>query len=336
MEGRWESSIVSSGLNSNPILIWKTSCLSSNYYLYYMYANMTVLNHFRKERGFNTLCLRPHCGEAGNIQHLIGGFLLAENISHGLLLRKVPVLQYLYYLAQIGIAMSPLSNNSLFLNYHRNPLPEFLSRGLVVSLSTDDPLQFHFTKVSLLSDHLSLWRFILTFMFLNSGTADGRIFDCSTSVEAKQLRYERIGAKFRTDVRLSPWIQATLDWRQLSTRGSRRKRHSANKSARDTHFISIWNPNGRAEPLERAGQTKTQNLQHPQTRLSKDLNKCWSFFWSPKLALTYGTWDFRYLRNCCRNLSLTQHCFHSFFCYGKYTFILLSPIDNLLILINWI
>lgn len=57
------------------------------------------------------------------------------------------MLQYLYYLAQIGIAMSPLSNNSLFLSYHRNPLPEYLSRGLMVSLSTDDPLQFHFTKV---------------------------------------------------------------------------------------------------------------------------------------------------------------------------------------------
>lgn len=72
---------------------------------------------------------------------------MSENISHGLLLRKVPVLQYLYYLAQIGIAMSPLSNNSLFLNYHRNPLVEYLNRGLMVSLSTDDPLQFHFTKV---------------------------------------------------------------------------------------------------------------------------------------------------------------------------------------------
>lgn len=60
---------------------------------------------------------------------------------------QVPVLQYLYYLAQIGIAMSPLSNNSLFLNYHRNPLPEYHARGLNVSLSTDDPLQFHYTKV---------------------------------------------------------------------------------------------------------------------------------------------------------------------------------------------
>ena len=182
--------------------------------------------------------LRPHCGEAGPIHHLVSAFMLAENISHGLLLRKVrlctpvspvpeapllpvyqassaadpllthpqlgpqpphqgpnlepgcnrpsataaqpglpsnlhcglyppepgvlpnltgppslsptqaPVLQYLYYLAQVGIAMSPLSNNSLFLSYHRNPLPEYLSRGLMVSLSTDDPLQFHFTKVS--------------------------------------------------------------------------------------------------------------------------------------------------------------------------------------------
>ncbi|XP_075947054.1 AMP deaminase 2 isoform X1 [Anarhichas minor] len=124
-----------------------------SYYLYYMYANMTVLNHLRRQRGFPTLVLRPHCGEAGPIHHLVSGFMLSENISHGLLLRKAPVLQYLYYLAQIGIAMSPLSNNSLFLSYHRNPLPEYLSRGLVVSLSTDDPLQFHFTKEPLMEEY---------------------------------------------------------------------------------------------------------------------------------------------------------------------------------------
>ncbi|XP_029006006.1 AMP deaminase 2-like isoform X2 [Betta splendens] len=124
-----------------------------SYYLYYTYANMTVLNHLRKRRGFHTFVLRPHCGEAGPIHHLVSGFMLSENISHGLLLRKAPVLQYLYYLAQIGIAMSPLSNNSLFLSYHRNPLPEYLSRGLMVSLSTDDPLQFHFTKEPLMEEY---------------------------------------------------------------------------------------------------------------------------------------------------------------------------------------
>ena len=37
--------------------------------------------------------------------------------------------------------MSPLSNNSLFLDYHRNPFPVFFARGLSLSLSTDDPLQ---------------------------------------------------------------------------------------------------------------------------------------------------------------------------------------------------
>ncbi|XP_065167724.1 AMP deaminase 2 isoform X3 [Atheta coriaria] len=123
------------------------------YYQYYMYANIAVVNHFRADRGLNTFVLRPHCGEAGPVQHLVCGYMLSENISHGLLLRKVPVLQYLYYLAQIGIAMSPLSNNSLFLNYHRNPLPEYLARGLCVSLSTDDPLQFHFTKEPLMEEY---------------------------------------------------------------------------------------------------------------------------------------------------------------------------------------
>ncbi|XP_053508743.1 AMP deaminase 2 isoform X5 [Ictalurus furcatus] len=124
-----------------------------SYYLYYTYANMTVLNHLRRRRGFNTFVLRPHCGEAGPVHHLVSGFMLSANISHGLMLRKVPVLQYLYYLAQVGIAMSPLSNNSLFLSYHRNPLYEYLSRGLMVSLSTDDPLQFHFTKEPLMEEY---------------------------------------------------------------------------------------------------------------------------------------------------------------------------------------
>lgn len=78
---------------------------------------------------------------------------------------QVPALQYLYYLAQIGIAMSPLSNNSLFLNYCRNPLPEYLARGLVVSLSTDDPLQFHFTKVNCFNSILTLLflKFLITY-----------------------------------------------------------------------------------------------------------------------------------------------------------------------------
>ncbi|KAI9268906.1 hypothetical protein BDA99DRAFT_435247 [Phascolomyces articulosus] len=124
-----------------------------SYYLYYMYANVSSLNNWRKSRGFSTFVLRPHCGEAGDTEHLTAAFLTSFGISHGILLRKVPALQYLYYLAQIGIAMSPLSNNALFLTYERNPLPQFFQRGLNISLSTDDPLQFHFTKEPLIEEY---------------------------------------------------------------------------------------------------------------------------------------------------------------------------------------
>ncbi|XP_039663609.1 AMP deaminase 3b isoform X1 [Perca fluviatilis] len=131
------------------------------YYLFYMYANIMVLNNLRKERGLNTFQFRPHCGEAGSITHLVSAFLTADNISHGLNLKKSPVLQYLYYLAQVPIAMSPLSNNSLFLQYSKNPLREFLQKGLCVSLSTDDPLQFHYTKEALMEEYAiaaQLWK----------------------------------------------------------------------------------------------------------------------------------------------------------------------------------
>ena len=49
--------------------------------------------------------------------------------------------------------MSPLSNNALFLNYERNPLMSFFQKGLNISLSTDDPLQFHFTKEPLIEEY---------------------------------------------------------------------------------------------------------------------------------------------------------------------------------------
>ncbi|KAL2917705.1 AMP deaminase [Polyrhizophydium stewartii] len=137
------------------------------YYIYYMYANMCSLNHFRRLRGFNTFVLRPHAGEAGDPDHLTCAFLTSHSISHGILLRKVPVLQYLFYLEQIGIAMSPLSNNALFLTYERNPFLTFFQRGLNVSLSTDDPLQFHFTKEPLIEEYsvaAQIWKLSSTDM----------------------------------------------------------------------------------------------------------------------------------------------------------------------------
>ena len=124
-----------------------------SYWIYFLFGNMTSLNVWRKQRGFNTFVLRPHCGEAGDTDHLAAAVLCCHSISHGILLRKVPFLQYIFYLEQIGIAMSPLSNNALFLAYDKNPFPQYFKRGLNVSLSTDDPLQFAFTKEPLIEEY---------------------------------------------------------------------------------------------------------------------------------------------------------------------------------------
>ena len=78
-----------------------------------------ILHLSRLFRGLNTFNFRPHCGEAGAVQHLVATFMMCESISHGLLLRKVdwlflffllgatnslqaPVIQYLYYLTQVS------------------------------------------------------------------------------------------------------------------------------------------------------------------------------------------------------------------------------------------
>ncbi len=41
----------------------------------------------------------------------------------------------------------------IFFALCRSPLPEYLARGLHISLSTDDPLQFHFTKEPLMEEY---------------------------------------------------------------------------------------------------------------------------------------------------------------------------------------
>ncbi|OQR84002.1 AMP deaminase 2 [Thraustotheca clavata] len=124
-----------------------------DYWTYYLYANIASLNAFRRAKGLSTFSFRPHCGEAGDPDHLAAAFLCANGINHGITLRKTVSLQYLYYLTQIGIAMSPLSNNKLFLDFQRNPFPTYFARGLNVSLSTDDPLMLHYTKDPLLEEY---------------------------------------------------------------------------------------------------------------------------------------------------------------------------------------
>jgi AMP deaminase len=124
-----------------------------SYWMYYTYANLCALNQLRAARGLCTFQFRPHCGEAGDMDHLLSTYMVAHQINHGILLRKNAALQYLYYLSQVGIAMSPLSNNKLFLDYNKNPFPKYFCIGMNVSLSTDDPLMLHFTKDALLEEY---------------------------------------------------------------------------------------------------------------------------------------------------------------------------------------
>lgn len=106
------------------------------YWMYHLARNLSVLNQLRVSKGLEPIAFRPHAGECGDVEHLASAFLLAHSINHGLQLRKSPALQYLFYLRQIPISMSPLSNNLLFLEYSKNPFPRFFARGLHVTLST--------------------------------------------------------------------------------------------------------------------------------------------------------------------------------------------------------
>ena len=72
------------------------------------------------------------------------------------------MLQYLFYLCQIGIAVSPISNRALFLQYFNNPFPTFFYRGLRCCLTTDDPLQFHMQETPLMEEYATarhVWDF---------------------------------------------------------------------------------------------------------------------------------------------------------------------------------
>lgn len=124
-----------------------------HYYMYYKWASLFQLNWLRKRKGLNTFTMRPHAGEAGPVHHLATAFLLADSINHGIKLCENPTMQYLYYLARVPLSMSPVSNNNLFVKLDQNPFYEFFKRGLVVTLSTDDPMQFHTTKEPLIEEY---------------------------------------------------------------------------------------------------------------------------------------------------------------------------------------
>ena len=79
----------SSPLSSPPLLSLFSSPIPSPPLPFPLLPFPLLPSPFLRLRGFNTFAFRPHCGEAGPVHHLVSAFLLCQNISHGLLLKKV-------------------------------------------------------------------------------------------------------------------------------------------------------------------------------------------------------------------------------------------------------
>lgn len=111
----------------------------------------------------------PHSGQTGDFSHLVAGYLTAKHIVHGTTLMSNPVLSYLYYVSQVGITLSPLSESSVhILCYDDDPFPAFFRRGLNVTLSTDSPLLQHRTEEPLIEEYalaFQAWKLSLVDMY---------------------------------------------------------------------------------------------------------------------------------------------------------------------------
>ena len=78
----------------NPAFCWQ---------LYFLWANIEVINKLRESKGLNTFAFRPHAGETGDVMHLAASYMLCRSINHGINLDRQVSLQYLYYLDQVRI-----------------------------------------------------------------------------------------------------------------------------------------------------------------------------------------------------------------------------------------
>lgn len=85
--------------------------------------------------------------------HCAAAYMLCQSVNHGINLDRQVSLQYLYYLDQVGLSISPLSNNFLFRKIGTSPFPKLFKRGLNVTISTDDPLLFHMSDDALLEEY---------------------------------------------------------------------------------------------------------------------------------------------------------------------------------------
>jgi adenosine deaminase len=93
------------------------------------------------------LHLVAHAGEAAGPQSVWDAieFLKVERIGHGISARDDPKLIAYLKKKQIGIEMSPVSNvrTGVVKSIQDHPIREFYDKGLLVTVSSDDPSLFH-------------------------------------------------------------------------------------------------------------------------------------------------------------------------------------------------
>jgi AMP deaminase len=124
-----------------------------SYWSYFLYANLFHLNCLRKARGLNTFAFRMHSGEVLSENQLSTAYLLAYSVNHGLRLNFNKVVQYLFYLTQIHVTMSPIFESKVFLDHSSShPFHKFFRRGLNLSISTANPLLAHLTNEPFLEE----------------------------------------------------------------------------------------------------------------------------------------------------------------------------------------
>jgi adenosine deaminase len=93
------------------------------------------------------LHLVAHAGEAAGPQSIWDAidFLKVERIGHGVAAREDPKLVTYLKEKQIGIEMNPISNvrTGVVNSIKDHPIREFFDKGLLVTVSSDDPSLFH-------------------------------------------------------------------------------------------------------------------------------------------------------------------------------------------------
>ncbi|KAH3687838.1 hypothetical protein WICPIJ_001177 [Wickerhamomyces pijperi] len=148
-----------------------------SYYLYYIFLNLSHLNEYRRSQGLNCLCLRNHISSLAEdvesglgviTETLASNFLIGKTVINAEKLHNYPTLQYLYYLKQIGITMSPLcwnkrlqllknddTNRTTLTNssYESHPILRYFKTGMKVGLSTNKPLFSSLTRDPLIEEY---------------------------------------------------------------------------------------------------------------------------------------------------------------------------------------